>query len=152
MNIKTILVPTDFSAPSRHALELATLLAKDHNAKIVVAYVMEPPPVYGEGQLAYSFEDVGVEEARRQLALVVPSDAAVSCEHKLLRGDASAHILRAAEETAADLIVMGTHGRTGLAHLLMGSVAEAIVRRAACPVLTVKQPRCNTVPTRKDQP
>lgn len=140
MEIKTILVPTDFSSPSRQALELAASLAKDHKAKIVVAHVMEPPPVYGEGQLAYSFEDVGVEEARRQLATVVPSDSAIKCEHKLMRGDAASQILHAAEELAADLIVMGTHGRTWLAHLLMGSVAEAVVRRATCPVLTVRQP------------
>lgn len=140
MNIKTILVPTDFSESSRKALEVATSLAKDHGAKIVVAHVMEPPPVYGEGQLAYSFEDVGVDEARRELATISPTDNTVACEHKLLRGDATSQILHAAEDTRADLIVMGTHGRTWLAHLLMGSVAEGVVRRAACPVLAVKQP------------
>lgn len=141
MKIKTILVPTDYSPPSRQALELATSFAKDHNAKIVVAHVLEPPPMYGEGEFVYSFEDVGVDEARRELTKVVPCDAAVPYEHKLLRGDAASQILHAAEETAADLIVMGTHGRTWLAHLLMGSVAEAVVRRATCPVLTVRQPR-----------
>lgn len=140
MNIKTILVPTDFSMPSRKALDVATSLAKDHGGKIVVVHVMESPPIYGEGQLAYSFEDVGMDDARRELATVVPSDTNVTCEHKLLRGDAVSQILHAAEDAGADLIVMGTHGRTWLAHLLMGSIAEGVVRRATCPVLTVRQP------------
>lgn len=140
MNIQTILVPTDFSLPSQQAMSVATSLARERRAKIVVVHVMVPPPVYGEGQLAYSFEDVGTEEARQELSKVVPCDATVPCDHKLMRGDPAAQILHAANEISADLIVMGTHGRTWLGHLLMGSVAEGVVRRATCPVLTVKQP------------
>lgn len=140
MQFKKILVPTDFSPPSKQALEVAASLARKQGAKIVVVHVMEPLPAHGEGQLVHSFDDVGVEKSRQDLADVVPADTAIRCEHKLMRGDAAAQILRAAEDTSADLIVMGTHGRTWLAHLLMGSVAEDVVRRAACPVLTVKQP------------
>ena len=70
---------------------------------------------------------------------VVPTDPQVACEHRLLTGDPAVAIARLAEEEHADLIVMGTHGRTGLTRLLMGSVAEAVVRRAPCPVLTYKQ-------------
>jgi len=143
MQFKNILVPTDFSLPSKQALEVAASLAREHGAKIVVVHVMEPLPAHGEGQLAYSFEDVGVEQARQDLAKVAPPDATIHCEHRLLRGDAASQILRAAEVTSADLIVMGTHGRTWLPHLLMGSIAESVVRQAACPVLTVKQPSAN---------
>jgi nucleotide-binding universal stress UspA family protein len=138
-NVRTILIPTDFSSSSRQALEVATSLAQEHRAKLVIVHVMEPPTIYGEGELVASFDDSDVEEARQQLEAVVPADGSLPCEHKLMRGHAAEDILRAAETSGADLIVMGTHGRTGLTHLLMGSVAENIVRKARCPVLTVKQ-------------
>jgi len=70
----------------------------------------------------------------------VPSDPSVSFEHKLLAGDPAAAIVEAADQENVDLIVLGTHGRTGLTRLLMGSVAENVVRKAKCPVLTVKHP------------
>ena len=73
------------------------------------------------------------------LEAVVPTDPTVPYEHRLITGDPATAIARLAEEEQADLIVMGTHGRTGLTRLLMGSVAEAVVRRAPCPVLTYKQ-------------
>jgi nucleotide-binding universal stress UspA family protein len=73
------------------------------------------------------------------LHAVVPTDPSIPFEHKLMTGDPAAEIVRLAESEGADMIVMATHGRTGLRRLLMGSVAEAVVRRAACPVLTVKQ-------------
>jgi nucleotide-binding universal stress UspA family protein len=109
----------------------------------VIVHVMEPPTIYGEGELVASFDNSDVEEARQQLEAIVPADGSVPCEHKLMRGHAAEDILRAAETSGADLIVMGTHGRTGLAHLLMGSVAENIVCKAHCPVLTVKQPQAS---------
>jgi nucleotide-binding universal stress UspA family protein len=71
---------------------------------------------------------------------VQPSDPAVKIEHRLAEGDPAREILRVARETGCDLIVMGTHGWTGLGRLLMGSVAEQVVRKATCPVLTVKTP------------
>lgn len=140
MNIKTILVPMDFSLPSQRALEIATSLAAEQQAKLVILHVLEPIPFAGEGQLAYSFEDMGTDEARRQLQKVLPSDRSILFEHKLVRGDAATQILNVAQEIAADLIIMGTHGRTWLTHLLLGSVAETVVRNANCPVLTAKQP------------
>ena len=70
----------------------------------------------------------------------MPTDPTVPVVHKLLVGDPAEAIVQQAEAEHADMIVMGTHGRTGLTRMLMGSVAEAVVRRAACPVLTVKQP------------
>jgi nucleotide-binding universal stress UspA family protein len=72
---------------------------------------------------------------------LLPSESDVQCERRLLMGDPATEIVALAEEENVDLIVMGTHGRTGIKRLLMGSVAEAVVRRASCPVFTYKQPR-----------
>ncbi len=73
-----------------------------------------------------------------QLCSIQAPDSKVSIEHRLEEGIPAAEILRVAQETKCDLIVMGTHGRTGMAHLLMGSVAEQVVRKALCPVMIVK--------------
>ncbi len=96
---------------------------------------------YGGGELYYGGEDeANREELRKSLLQVMPADHTVPYDHMLLVGDPATAIAQAAEREGADLIVMGTHGRTGLTRLLMGSVAEAVVRKARCPVLTVKHP------------
>lgn len=77
---------------------------------------------------------------RKSLQELPPLDAAVQRETRLAEGELASEILRAAQEIGCDLIVMGTHGRTGLKHLLMGSIAEQVVRKATCTVLTVKAP------------
>jgi nucleotide-binding universal stress UspA family protein len=74
------------------------------------------------------------------LEQIRPADPRLEVRHRLAEGDPAEEILRAAEEEGADLIVMGTHGRGGLSRLLMGSVAEAVMRKALCPVLTVRGP------------
>jgi nucleotide-binding universal stress UspA family protein len=74
----------------------------------------------------------------KSLEEVVPADPAVAYEHHVVMGDPATEIIQLARSEGADLIVMGTHGRTGLTRLMMGSVAEAVVRRAPCPVLTLK--------------
>jgi nucleotide-binding universal stress UspA family protein len=79
-------------------------------------------------------------ELFEKLKALGPIDSAVRVERVLLEGDPAAGILEKAREMPCDLIVMGTHGRTGVGRLLMGSVAEAVLRRAPCPVLTVKDP------------
>jgi nucleotide-binding universal stress UspA family protein len=140
MNIKKILFPTDFSEAGKHALHLATSLARDHGGQLIVVHVEEPPMAYGGGELYYGVEEPNREELLKMVSDVVPTDPAVPCTHKLLIGDPAEAILQTAEAENVDLIVLGTHGRRGLTRLLMGSVAEAVVRRAACPVLTVRQP------------
>ena len=140
MHVNKILFPTDFSEASHHALAWAASLARDSGASLVIVHVEEPPMAYGGGEMYYGVEETDRDELRRHLAEVLPSDPTVHCEHKLLVGDPAGSIVHTAETEGADLIVMGTHGRTGLTRLLMGSVAEAVVRRAPCPVLTVKQP------------
>jgi universal stress protein A len=140
MKTRKILFPTDFSDDGKHALELATSLARDGGGSLVIIHVEEPPMAYGGGELYLGIQEPDREELRKTLAAVVPTDPAVPCVHKLLVGDPAEAILQVAESDQVDMIVMGTHGRRGLTRLLMGSVAEAVVRRATCPVLTVKQP------------
>jgi len=137
--IRTILHPTDFSEHSAYALWLACALARDHGARLVLVHVAAPPTaVYGGDILIPVPPDSHDEERQRLDQLQVPDT--VPTERHLMEGDAATRILDVAEKTGSDLVVMGTHGRTGLARLLMGSVAEQIVRKAPCPVLTVKTP------------
>ncbi len=139
--IRTVLHPTDFSERSEFAFRLACSLARDYGARLVVLHVAEPPTaVAGEGvvMLPPAFD---LEPLRERLQQLRPEDLKIPVEHRLVQGDAATEILRVAGEAKCDLIVMGTHGRTGLGRLLMGSVAEQVVRKASCPVLTVKTPQ-----------
>jgi len=140
MDAKKILFPTDFSHTGDAALAMATALARDSGATLLIVHVEEPPTAYGGGELYYGIPEPATEDLRQMLNKVVPADANVPYEHRLITGDPAHAITRLAEEEGVDMIVLGTHGRTGLSRLLMGSVAEAIVRRAKCPVLTYKQP------------
>lgn len=144
--IQTILHPTDFSEPCDEAFRVACLLAKDHAARIVVVHVpepsaaplgMAPPPPRPKGYWG------GLEERLSRFQLSVPE---VQVEGRVEEGDAAAAIVSTARATASDLIVMGTHGRTGLRRLLMGSVAESVLRAASCPVVTVKTPDAEAPP------
>jgi nucleotide-binding universal stress UspA family protein len=135
-----IIFPTDFSEASNHALRWATSLARDSGAALVIVHVEEPPMAYGGGEMYYPIAEPNRDELHKTLADVHPTDPMVPSVHRLLSGEPADAIVKIAESEGADLIVMGTHGRTGLTRLLMGSVAEAVVRKAPCPVLTVKQP------------
>jgi len=137
--IHTILHPTDFSEHSEHALQFASGLAKDYGAQLILVHVIVPPPViYGEGLLT---TDVFVDrEAQERLHQWPVPDERVHVTRQCVEGDPATEIVRVARESAADLIIMGTHGRTGLSRLLMGSVAEQVVRQAPCPLLTVGGP------------
>lgn len=140
MKMNKILFPTDFSHTGDSALALATSLARDTGATMLIVHVEEPPHVYGGGEMYYGALDPDPAEQKRMLEQVVPTDPAVPYEHRLIPGDPASGITRFANDEEVDLIVMGTHGRTGFARLVMGSTAEAVVRRATCPVLTYKQP------------
>jgi nucleotide-binding universal stress UspA family protein len=138
MNAHKILFPTDFSTAGQAALEMATSLARDRGAKLLIAHVEEPPMAYGGGELYYGIEQPNRDDLRRMLAEVLPTDPAVGYEHRLMVGSPATAIVHLAEKEGVDMIVMPTHGRTGVLRLLMGSVAEEVVRKAKCPVLTVK--------------
>jgi nucleotide-binding universal stress UspA family protein len=138
--IRTVLHPTDFSPGSHLAFRLACSLARDYEARLVILHVAAPPVTIGtEGVVVFPPENY-LDPVQKQLAEVKPRGSQEGVEHQLVEGDPAAEILRAARELPADVIVMGTHGRTGLSRLLMGSVAEAVVRKAPCPVLTAKSP------------
>ena len=140
MQAKKILFPTDFSHTGDAALAMATALARDSGATLLIVHAEEPPSAYGGGELYYGMPEPAQEELRKMLHKVQPSDSSVPYEHRLITGDPAHAIARLAKDEGVDMIVMGTHGRTGLSRMLMGSVAEAIVRRAKCPVLTYKDP------------
>ena len=144
MNVKKILFPTDFSHTRDAAFALAASLARDTGAKLLIVHVEEPPVAYGGGELYYGVPEPQTEDLKAMLHKIVPPDPKIEYEHRLITGDPAGAIPRLAEEEHVDMIVMGTHGRSGLSRLLMGSVAEAIVRRAPCPVLTYKQPHTTT--------
>lgn len=142
--IRTILHPTDFSPRSEHAFQLACSLARDHSARLIVSHVLERPLIAYTGvAMAPPAPPPSADERHAlqdQLHQIQSPDPAVSVQHLLVEGDPATAILQVAQEQECDLIVMGTHGRTGLGRLLMGSVAEKVLREATCPVLTVKTP------------
>jgi nucleotide-binding universal stress UspA family protein len=140
MHAKKILFPTDFSTLSDAALQYATTLARDMGAKLVIVHIEEPPAAYGAGEMYYGIPDPDTAALTKMLDAVRPADAAVPFDHRLVTGEPATEIVELAKEEGVDLIVMGTHGRTGLGRLLMGSVAESVVRRAPCPVFTFKEP------------
>ena len=140
-----ILVPTDFSEPSDAALEYAKALATRFGASLHLIHVVEDALVTGVfGGEAYIPESMGVVEGMREDAEHRLNARLTPLERNRLRatvgvlnGPNAPTILNTAREWGIDLIVMGTHGRTGVVHALMGSVAERVVRSAPCPVLTV---------------
>jgi nucleotide-binding universal stress UspA family protein/quercetin dioxygenase-like cupin family protein len=139
--IQRILHPTDFSENSRYAFQTACALARDNRATLLVLHVMMPSvsPVQG----APPPDPLRPAESQGVLASLPwpqSSDPQIRVEHRLAEGDAVEEVLRLSEALGCDLIVMGTHGRTGLGRLLTGSVAEGVLREAACPVLVVKAP------------
>jgi len=133
---KTILHPTDFSEPSDAAFRVACGLASDHNARVVVLHVIPPPQSHGE-VIARRQDEGYHKEMWRMLERVRPEGTRPPVEHRLEDGPPAETILRMARDEGADVIVLGTQGRTGLGRLLLGSVAEQVVRQAPCPVLTV---------------
>ena len=138
MDLKKILFPTDFSHTGDAALALATSLARDSRAKLLIVHVEEPPVAYGGGEMYYGMPDPATEDLRRMLYEIKPADPAVEYEHHLVTGDPAAAIARLAGSEGVDLIVMGTHGRSGLLQVLIGSTAERVIRTSPCPVLTVR--------------
>ena len=136
VTIRQILVPVDFSEASLQALDYAIELAKPLRAALVVLFVVEP--LYNAGDFGVLLEEqqrLGHEELARLAARLKQRD--VTCRAVMRRGTPYVVIADEAERSRANLIVMATHGRTGLSHLVMGSVATKVVRTATCPVLTV---------------
>lgn len=145
---RKILVPTDFSPGAEVALEHALVLRQHLGATLTLLHVYPLPIAYGP-PYAYTVDLIGPIErdARAQLEKTSQrarelgaGDQPVPIQAKLAAGAAALSITEEAKEGGYDLIVLGTHGRTGLSHLFIGSVAERVVRTAHCPVLTVRSP------------
>jgi|SRR6187397_451180 universal stress protein A len=142
-----ILVPTDFSPPSDAALEYARILAAKFGSTLRILNVIDDPSASSEfvaDGFAPSTEEIRtalVAHARKRLdhLMNLVDRSRYNAHADAVLGIPAAAIVDYAGATGTSLIVMGTHGRTGLAHLLMGSVAEEVVRTAPCPVLTVRQ-------------
>jgi len=135
---KTILFATDFSPASNVAFEVGAALARDYRARMIAVHVVEPVKMGFSEFTSYVGPDEDKGWALEMLRSIKAPSPRVTLEYRLLEGDAATVIAETAQETDADLIVMGTQGRTGLTRLVMGSVAEEVLRRAPCPVLTVR--------------
>lgn len=143
--IRRILVPVDFSEPSIRALDYAIEFARLFKAEIVVLHVVDAvypvmadvyAPGYAAGLVSQELERAGREQLARLAATMEKRHVTVRCLQSM--GPAYEMIVAVAKKVKTDMIIMSTQGRTGLSHLLMGSVAERVVRGATCPVLTVR--------------
>ena len=148
MDVRSILVPTDFSECARHAVPAAASLARLTGARVVCLHVVEPV-VTAVGWVpvaeALPLPDMS-ERLEGSAARELPKVAAgaefegLEVEDLIAHGEAASEIVRVAAERGVDLIVISSHGRTGLGRILFGSTAESVVRHATCPVLVVKPP------------
>jgi nucleotide-binding universal stress UspA family protein len=144
--IQRILFPTDFSEPAGHAWSYALTFAREFDAELHALHVVTPPPRLSEAYAGYVNPETLVEGLQAQATAALEGlvqdakNRGLVCQSALRLGVDFTQIIDYALAARVDLIVMATHGRTGLAHALMGSVAEKVVRKAPCPVLTVKHP------------
>lgn len=143
MHLTRILLPTDFSDTAAHALDYARDLAARYRASVHLLHVVSDPRAQDwagevEGLVVPDLLGKWKGDAERRLGAITLGD--VETVRAIRVGHAFVEILHYATQNAIDLIVMGTHGRGPVRHLLLGSVAEKVVRKAPCPVLTVRQP------------
>ena len=135
-----ILYPTDFSDCSRSVLGYATSFAAAHKSKLYLLYVYEYQnmPRVDEAPIPEQPDPAKIEDIKRSLAKMVEGVKGLDVEYLVAQGHAFNEIIRTSGEIGADMIIMATHGRTGFQNILIGSVAEKVVRHAECPVLTIK--------------
>jgi nucleotide-binding universal stress UspA family protein len=144
--IKKVLVPIDFSDYSKSALKYAVNFAISFNAEIILIYVVEPiiyPPDFSMGQIAMpSINTEWDDRAKEELQKLAKSEISgvASVKTVLKTGKPFVEIIETAKEEDVDLIIIATHGHSGVEHILFGSTAEKVVRKAPCPVLTLREP------------
>ncbi|MEP9411566.1 MAG: universal stress protein [Candidatus Brocadia sp.] len=145
INIKNILCPIDYSVYSEMALKYAIEFAEKYQAKLYLMHVLDirvydinEPDLYNVNIV----DSETIDKLRERLLRCVSEDTKgrISVEAIIIQGVPFAEIIKASRDYKIDLIVIGTHGRTGLSHAIMGSVAEKVVRKAPCPVLTIRHP------------
>jgi nucleotide-binding universal stress UspA family protein len=148
LQLRRVLLPTDFSGCANFALPYAAAIARAANATVICLNVVEPiVPAVGYSGMAETMPIAEMSEqmedsAERELPDVMNCEdlRGLTVEEVIGHGDAAAEIVRVADEHEVDLIVISSHGRTGLGRIIFGSTAEAVVRHARCPVLVVKPP------------
>jgi len=146
LEIKKILVPIDFSDYSKNSLKYAVNFADQFNSEITLIYVVEPviyPPDFSMGQIAIpsvnaEWDLKAKEELEKLAKQEIPESVKVSV--KIKTGKPFLEIIDTAAEENVDLIIIATHGHSGVEHILFGSTAEKVVRKAPCPVLTLREP------------
>jgi nucleotide-binding universal stress UspA family protein len=131
IHVRKVLYPTDFSSYSNQAYFHAVAQAEIHNASLTIIYVYNPA-------------------AAEQLESIRPTNPEIPVNHVFVEGDPATEIIRYARDAGIDLVVMGTHGRSGLERMLMGSVAEKVLRDGPCSTLVVKLPKGMPGPSRPD--
>ena len=144
--IKKVLVPIDFSDYSKSSLKYAVNFAKNFNASLILVYVVEPviyPPDFSMGQIAIPAAGIEMDKrAKEELDKLaekeIPSD--INVKKIIKTGKPFVEIIETAGDEDVDLIIIATHGHTGVEHILFGSTAEKVVRKAPCPVLTLREP------------
>jgi len=146
LTLKTVLVPTDFSEASESALRYGKAMAEAFGASLHVVHVMEDLLAHAWAAEVYvssmpQLRDEIEKESRQRLGALLMDEErkTLRAETALLAGNPFLEIIRYAKTHGVDLIVMGTHGRGPIAHMLLGSVAEKVVRKSPCPVLTVRE-------------
>ncbi len=153
IKLKNILCPLDFSENSQEALQFAIhLMLKDDDATLYLVHVVDSRvfdysgPMYEQEVplMKVELDQSTREQLEKKLLAEVPEEIQNRVETTILFGVPFLEIIMAARDKNIDLIVIGTHGRTGLAHMIIGSVAEKVVRKAPCPVLSVKSKKGNT--------
>lgn len=143
--IKSIMVPIDFSEYSKNALKYAIDFAKQFNAKMYLIYVVEPiiyPADFSMGQIAIPSADIDLQSRANEelINLAKTIGSGLHVETIIKTGKPFVEIIDTAKEKDVDLIIIATHGHTGVEHLLFGSTTEKVVRKAPCPVLTLREP------------
>ncbi len=145
-DINKILVPIDFSDYSKSSLKYAVNYAKHFNAALILVYVIEPviyPPDFSMGQIAIPTTGLDMdkrasEELQKLAEKEIPSN--VNVKRIIKTGKPFVEIIETAVDEDVDLIIIATHGHSGVEHILFGSTAEKVVRKAPCPVLTLREP------------
>lgn len=140
---KKVLVPIDGSVCARHALDVAAGFVRDQHAELVICSVMEPQNAeyamaYATPQITGALFEALHDECKADLKDALLRVAPLSAKTVLCQGVAADEIVKTAKETDADLIVMGSHGRRGLSHFFLGSVAEGVLQRSSVPVMVVR--------------
>ena len=140
LQIKRILVPVDFSDPSKKTLQYALSVAREFGSELILLHVVQPYPILADLPAATpELTTILKDDATANLQKLVNTVKGVAVKQIVRLGNPAREIAAEAEAQRADLIIISTHGRTGLSHLLIGSVAEHVVRFAKCPVLTLRE-------------